>query len=240
VDHTAAGIALFAYVAFLFSTVCHEAAHALAAKLGGDLTAYHAGQVTLSPIPHIRREPFGLGLLPLITLFTSIQGGGLGVIGFASAPFDPYWAIRHPRRAAWMAIAGPGANIALAAIALLALKTGIALGFFTTPESLMVWRLAEATSSATEGVAVFLSILYFENLLLAAWNLLPIPPMDGFSLFLFVLPASKVASFFAIRNQIGMMFPLLLFLLSGVFWRCFRPFLWFTVDLFFTGQTAAG
>ena len=45
------------YVVFLFSTVCHEAAHAWAAKMGGDLTAFRSGQVSLDPIPHIRREP---------------------------------------------------------------------------------------------------------------------------------------------------------------------------------------
>jgi hypothetical protein len=48
------------YVVLLFSTTCHEAAHALAAKLGGDLTAFHGGQVSLDPVPHVRREPFGM------------------------------------------------------------------------------------------------------------------------------------------------------------------------------------
>ena len=100
-------VAFCTYLVFLFSTVCHEAAHALAAKLGGDLTAYHGGQVSLNPVPHIRREPFGLGLYPLLTLFLT---GGTGIIGFASAPYDPYWAMRNPRKAAWMAMAGPAAN----------------------------------------------------------------------------------------------------------------------------------
>jgi len=48
------------YVVFLFSTTCHEAAHALAAKIGGDPTAAHGGQVSLNPIPHIRRSPVGM------------------------------------------------------------------------------------------------------------------------------------------------------------------------------------
>ena len=55
------------YVVFLLSTTCHEAAHAWAAKLGGDLTAFHGGQVSLDPIPHIRREPFGMVIFPLLT-----------------------------------------------------------------------------------------------------------------------------------------------------------------------------
>ena len=55
------------YVAFLLSTTCHEAAHALAAKVGGDLTAFHGGQVSLDPIPHIRREPYGMVLFPILS-----------------------------------------------------------------------------------------------------------------------------------------------------------------------------
>src|SRR5580704_4114037 len=96
------------YVAFLFSTVCHEAAHALAAKLGGDLTAAEGGQVSLDPIPHIRREPFGMVVFPIL----SYAVGGW-MMGWASAPFNPQWALQHPRRSAWMSLAGPGANFSL-------------------------------------------------------------------------------------------------------------------------------
>src|SRR4026208_1476601 len=96
------------YLVFLFSTTFHEAAHAWVAKLGGDLTAYHGGQVSLDPRPHIQREPFGMLILPLIS--TLISGGPFGV---ASAPYDPRWAMRYPRRAAWMALAGPTANLGL-------------------------------------------------------------------------------------------------------------------------------
>ena len=53
------------YVAFLFSLTLHEAAHALAAYKLGDPTAYHGGQVTLNPLPHMQREPFGTILVPL-------------------------------------------------------------------------------------------------------------------------------------------------------------------------------
>src|SRR6185503_4111775 len=97
------------YVAFLFSATAHEAAHAWAAKLGGDLTAYHGGQVSLDPRPHIRREPVGMVVLPILS--TILSGWPLG---FASAPYDPHWALRHPRRAGWMAVAGPAANILIA------------------------------------------------------------------------------------------------------------------------------
>ena len=61
-------IGLLQYVVFLLSTTFHEASHAFAAKLGGDLTAFHGGQVTLNPLPHIRREPFGMVVFPLLGL----------------------------------------------------------------------------------------------------------------------------------------------------------------------------
>ena len=67
----ALALGLLYYVVFLFSTTFHEAAHAWAAMRGGDLTAYHGGQVSLDPRPHIRREPFGMLILPLVTTLTS-------------------------------------------------------------------------------------------------------------------------------------------------------------------------
>src|SRR5271166_5832661 len=100
------------YVVFLLSPVCHEAAHSLVAKLGGDLTAFEGGQVSLNPIPHIRREPFGMVVMPLIGIFS-----GSGLIGWASAPYNPEWSRQHPKRAAWMSLAGPATNFLLAILA---------------------------------------------------------------------------------------------------------------------------
>src|SRR5690349_10328888 len=82
------------YVAFLFSTTCHEAAHALVAKIGGDDTAFACGQVSLNPVPHIQREPVGMVVVPILSL---IATGSL--FGWASAPYNPDWERRHPRRA---------------------------------------------------------------------------------------------------------------------------------------------
>ena len=64
------GTGLVWFVAFLLSTTVHEAMHAWAAWRGGDPTAYHGGQVSLSPIPHIRREPIGMLVVPLLTSIT--------------------------------------------------------------------------------------------------------------------------------------------------------------------------
>ena len=78
------GKALVYYLVFLFSTTVHEAAHAWAALLGGDPTAYHGGQVSLDPRAHIRREPMGMLVIPLLSALLSGWP-----MGFASAPYDP-------------------------------------------------------------------------------------------------------------------------------------------------------
>jgi Zn-dependent protease len=178
------------YVIFLLSTVCHEGAHALAAKLMGDETA--ANQVTLNPVPHIRREPFGMVLVPILSF---LFGGWM--IGWASAPYDPYWQRRYPHRAAKMALAGPAANFSLVLIAAIAIHAGIAGGFLRAPGSVWFQSIVDAASPGfAEGVAAFLSILFSLNLLLGSFNLLPVPPLDGNTAIGLLLP-ERVALRFA-------------------------------------------
>ena len=82
-------------IIFILSATIHEAAHAWAAKRGGDLTAYEGGQLSLNPLPHIKREPLGMIVFPLIYSFL------LGwPFGYASAPYDLTWAQKYPRKAA--------------------------------------------------------------------------------------------------------------------------------------------
>lgn len=172
------------YIIFLLSLTCHEASHALAAKLGGDMTAFEGGQVTLNPIPHMRREPFGTILFPILTYFMSGW-----MMGWASAPFDPRWAQRHPRRAAWMALAGPAANLTLVLLAGVGIHMGMSAGVFALPESARFTHVAEAApGTVAEGAATFLSILFSLNLLLMAFNLLPLPPLDGITAIGVFLP----------------------------------------------------
>ena len=177
--------ALVWYGVFLFATTCHEAAHAATAQALGDPTAYRGGQVTLSPLPHIRREPIGTVVVPLLSL---LMGGQL--IGWASTPFDPQWADRHPRRAAIMAIAGPAANLTLLLLAGLLLRGGMELGWFGVPRRLSSTGLAVAPDGALTWVVTVLSVCFSLNLLLAVLNLLPVPPLDGASAIALVLPES--------------------------------------------------
>ena len=187
------------YVVFLLSTTFHEAAHAWAAKRGGDLTAYHGGQVSLDPRPHIRREPFGMVVLPLISL--SMSGFPFG---FASTPYDPVWAERHPRRAAWMSLAGPAANLLLVIAAGLLVRLGIAAGGLTTPESV---RIAEIVAGAPGGwstAAFVLSVFFSLNLILATLNLIPLPPLDGSGALPLVLPGSLAERWRGFVRQPGL------------------------------------
>jgi Zn-dependent protease len=152
------------YVAFLFSTTCHEAAHAWAARRGGDETAAKGGQVSLNPIPHIRREPFGMVLIPLLSYFINQS-----MIGWASAPFDPLWERRNPRRAGWMALAGPAANFTLMILAVIGLRVGSYLG----------WVGLDPATGRPGFAFVTLFVFFSLNLLLGTFNLLPVPPLDG-------------------------------------------------------------
>ena len=185
--------------AFLLSLTCHEAAHALIGKLGGDSTA--ARQVTLDPLPHIRREPFGTIVVPILSFV--FQGGGW-MIGWASAPYDPTWASRHPRRAAAMAAAGPAANFTLAILAAIAIRIGISTGYFELPSAgLTLETLAVAPEGAARGLALFCSVLFSINLVLGCFNLLPLPPLDGYAIVPLLLSARMRDKWFGLFSGGG-------------------------------------
>lgn len=182
------GTALLYFAAFLFSTTLHEAAHAWAALRGGDETAYLGGQVSLDPLPHIRREPIGMVVLPLLTaLLTGWP------FGYASAPYDPAWARRHPDRAAWMALAGPAANLLLVLLSGLALHLGTRLGVFVAPDTVSFGAVSQSlVGSGWETAGLVLGVMFSLNLLLAVFNLIPLPPLDGSSAVTLLLPERVV------------------------------------------------
>ena len=179
------------FVVFLFSTVCHEAGHAWAALRGGDTTAYLGGQVSLDPIPHIQREPFGMLIMPWLSFF---MNGWM--MGWASAPYDPLWARRYPKRAAWMSLAGPMANFAIAIVAGLSIRIGRGMGFFQPSEGLL--------AASGDAVLTLLGIAFFLNILLGTFNLLPLPPLDGFTAIGIFLPESTAAKLEEFRQTAGM------------------------------------
>ena len=134
-----------------------------------------AARFRLNPIPHMRRELFGMVILPLLGILT-----GTGLIGYASAPYDPAWSIRYPKRSGLMSLAGPGANFLLAILAATIMAIGLSTGTFQPETGATGGLVTAASSDLMAGVGVILSVFFTLNLLLGCFNLLPIPPLDGF------------------------------------------------------------
>ena len=124
------------------------------------------------------REPFGTVLMPLLTFM--LMGF---TMGWASAPYDPLWEDRHPKRSALMALVGPLANLLLAAIAFVLLKIGVGAGIWWPFEASIegLVRPVEGVQGIWAPLGLFLSVTLGLNVLLFIFNLIPVPPLDGAS-----------------------------------------------------------
>ncbi|MCA9404246.1 MAG: site-2 protease family protein [Candidatus Omnitrophica bacterium] len=211
------------YASFILSTVIHEAAHAWAALKLGDETAYEGGQVSLNPEPHIRREPFGMVVIPLLTYFI---GGWM--MGWASAPYDPTWAMQYPKRAALMALAGPVSNLCLAVIAGVIMKIGLWLGLFVYPYSLEFHQVVlPAAPGLLNGVAVFLSLMFALNILLFVFNMIPMPPLDGSGVLPLIMHEDHARNYMAFISN-----PMFMFLGIYLAWQAIDVIYWPALKFF--------
>ncbi|HEX6765902.1 MAG TPA: site-2 protease family protein [Polyangiaceae bacterium] len=205
------------YLVFVFSTTCHEAAHAWVAYRGGDVTAYSLGHVTLDPWPHIRRSPFGMVIVPLVSF---IFGGGM--IGWASVPVNRRWAVNHPRRAALMSLAGPLANFGLALIALGAMRLLVANDVLFAPtgavplQNIVTVPDGHGFNTPLGALARGLSVLLVLNVMLCLFNLVPLPPLDGASALEGALPRATAGFYQRLREV-----PAFEFLGLMIAWRFF-------------------
>ncbi|MBW8827598.1 MAG: site-2 protease family protein [Acidobacteria bacterium] len=188
------------------SVILHEVAHGVVANAFGDDTAKRAGRLTLNPIAHV--DPFGTLLLPVL-----LSLSGVGAFGYAKpVPVNP-GRLRNPRRdSLYVSLAGPATNIALAAVATLLLRTlyaGELHGFLVVGRLPLVPRV--------------LLWAGFLNVVLATFNLLPIPPLDGSALIERVLPAQWWPRWHQVRQYGFGILLLIIFLLPGALDRVFDP-----------------
>jgi Zn-dependent protease len=220
------------YAVFVFAVTVHEAAHAWAAMVGGDLTAYQGGQVSIDPIPHMKREPFGMVILPILSV--AMSGFPLG---YASAPYTAAWAERYPKRAAWMALAGPGANLAMVIATGLLVRFGIGLGSFETPNHIGFDQITAAAgdpSGLIAGAAFLLSIFFSMNLLLFVLNMIPLPPLDGSGALPLLLPESWLNGYRSLVHQ--PMFSLIgILIVWNLIGKIFHPLFFAAVGLLYPG-----
>jgi Zn-dependent protease len=218
------------YIVFLFSITFHEAAHALTALKLGDKTAYEGGQVTMDPIPHIRREPLGTVVVPIISF---LLGGWM--IGWASTPYDPHWAMRYPKRSALMSLAGPAANLTLVLFAFVLMRLGVIFHIFYAPGSINFSHITAATSPGFfDGIAMIMSILFSLNLILCFFNLLPLPPLDGSGIIPLILDEQTAHKYMDILQSRTFAF-IGLIVAWKVFGYVFRPIHLFAINLLYPG-----
>jgi Zn-dependent protease len=149
----------------LFAITLHEAAHAYAAKYFGDNTAFSQGRMSLNPIKHI--DPVGTLLIPIILFFV----GSPFLFGYAKPVPVEYGNLRNPKRdMAWVALAGPAANLVMA----------------------LMWMALAVLLTAWQGIdEYFLRMAQagiITNLVIFAFNLFPVPPLDGGRIMFSLLP----------------------------------------------------
>jgi Zn-dependent protease len=213
---------LFQIIAFVFAISVHESAHAWMANLRGDPTARMLGRITLNPIKHI--DPVGTVLLPLIAIFAHLP-----VIGWAKpTPVDPR-NFRNPVLDDILtAVVGPISNlVVVAAVAILlgmvALVSGLGRAIIhllpvVYPNHLDL--LAAQTSSVLMPITLFLYELAVINIILAVFNLIPVPPLDGSHVLRHLLPVQLQRAY----DMIGWFGLLaLVFLGGGILGRLIFP-----------------
>lgn len=185
-------------LAFVPALVFHEFMHGFAAYLLGDKTAASQGRLSLNPLKHL--DPFGTVILPGLLI---LMGGP--IFGYAKpVPYNPR-NFKDPRKGDLIVgLAGPLGNFLLAVIAAIIYAV---MGLFFTPAGI---------DFALIVYAMYLPLLITTNLYLMFFNLLPIPPLDGSSIFALILPRKYLPKYYQIQRYALPIFLIVLFLVPYV------------------------
>jgi len=193
------------FIVLLFSLTVHEAAHAWAADRLGDSTARSRGRVSLNPLVHI--DPIGTLLFPLLAIVA-----GVPVIGWAKpVPVNVEKLRRTRRDYVLVAAAGPASNLTLAVIAALILKL------------LPVSPVTLGEANVTVPIASMLSRALYLNVVLAVFNMIPIPPLDGGNVIGGLLPRPLAYRFDSLIRPYGFILLYALMLTRGLDYLIGRP-----------------
>lgn len=181
-------IAILVHVIVLFfAIIFHEIAHGYVAYLCGDPTAKNAGRLTLNPVAHI--DPFGSVILPAICAILGWPG-----FGYAKpVPYNPNNLRRRRIDEVLVAFAGPLSNLLQAALAAGVYR--ILIGFIRNNPA---WAMAHIDLLAAWIIPI-LSTIIISNIVLAVFNLIPLPPLDGSKLLLLILPEDARQKFYRIE-----------------------------------------
>lgn len=206
-------LAVFEFMVLLFALSLHESAHGWMASRLGDQTARMLGRITLNPLRHI--DPLGTVLLPLAALFT-----GLPLIGWAKpTPVNTRNFRKFVRDDVLTTLAGPASNVIAAVVSLLILLV-IAKSSVTGLASVQSVARHGVTGldpvvMASSPIAYPLALIFYLgmllNLFLAAFNLLPLPPLDGSHLFRHMLPYKWLP----VYDRLGILSLFLMLLFGG-------------------------
>src|SRR5215469_847625 len=176
----------------VYSAILHEIMHGLIAYRLGDPTAKILGRLTLNPIKHI--DPYMSIILPLLLIFV---GSPVIFGGAKPVPVDPFNLRDGRKDLALVPLAGPGTNIALVLIGTVIFKTFFS-GYLDNFGGLL-YHSYPAISLQDVLAFVFAQIIFL-NLILAIFNLIPIPPLDGSKIFAMLLPQKEAAAYLSLGN----------------------------------------